>query len=278
MNPPANSTAAAPESPDTPQSSAAPLRGGRIDPPSLTEAIASTQPSRYGQIHFNTGKRYVLTDPAVPVPGTAKVKLQLGRRSDDNILGFARENIAATTGNANFVTPIPSAVDFLAVVNDFEALLTAAKNAEMAAKEAMTLKNQARTVLELLFTQRGNYVQTLSLGDPAIIQSAALNVKNLPTPLGTLPPPLGLRVDLNGTVGKMILNWLAVKDAKSYLVQRAIVLNGVRGAWELIEAGGKPTLTLNGMTVGTEYAFRVAAIGGNGGMSDWSPEVIRTAA
>ena len=155
----------------------------------------------------------MLTDPAVPVPGTAKVKLLLNRRSDDNILGFARENIVATTANPNFVSLIPSAVDFLAVVNDFDTLLTAAKNADMAAKAVTTLKNQARAVLELLFTQRGNYVQTLSLGDPAIIQSAALNVKNPPTPIGTLPPPLGLRVDLNGTVGKMILNWSAVNEA-----------------------------------------------------------------
>jgi hypothetical protein len=32
------------------------------------------------------------------------------------------------------------------------------------------------------------------------------------------------------------------------------------------------------MTVGVEYAFRVAAIGGSGGMSDWSTVVMRTAA
>lgn len=35
--------------------------------------------------------------------------------------------------------------------------------------------------------------------------------------------------------------------------QRAIVVNGVIGPWELIKVGGKPTLTLNGMTVGVEY-------------------------
>ena len=90
--------------------------------------------------------------------------------------------------------------------------------------------------------------------------------------------PLGLRVDLNGTAGKMILTWSAVNGNNGYLLQQAIVVNGVVGPWELIEVGGKPTLTLNGMTVGVEYAFRVAAIGGSSGMSDWSTVVMRTAA
>lgn len=48
--------------------------------------------------------------------------------------------------------------------------------------------------------------------------------------------------------------------------------------WKLIEVGGKPTLTLNGQTVGVTYIFRVAAVGGTGGRSDWSTEATRTAA
>ncbi len=54
--------------------------------------------------------------------------------------------------------------------------------------------------------------------------------------------------------------------------------NNVAGAWTLAYMGGKYSTRKTGMVVGKTYAFRVSAVGGEGGMSPFCPEVWRAAA
>ncbi len=246
----------------------------------ILQAVAAQQQSQphYGQVNYDSGARYAVGDPVVPTSDGAKVKMDLsGRKTSDRVM-YIENHITQMTGNANFLTPLPTAVDFLARFTAYRNAALAADSMETIWRDAVALRDQEWTQMLAAMNVRAAYVQAASNGNRQVIVSSGLGVKNPPTPAGVLPPPLGLRVDLNGTVGKMILTWDAVSGNGGYLLQRAIVVNGVTGPWELIEVGGKPTLTLNGMTVGVEYAFRVAAIGGSGGMSDWSTVVTRTAA
>lgn len=197
---------------------------------------------------------------------------------DSELRLFAEAENQAVTGNPAFTTPVPTVADMTANIVAFGTLLEQLVAAKQWVKELSNQKDTARADLEQKLKARAAYVQATSNGNSALILSAGFALRSPGSPVGILPPPLGLRVDLNGTVGKMILNWQAVKDARNYLVQCASMVNGVRGDWQLIDVGGKPTLTLNDMTVGTAYVFRVAAGGGRSGISDWSPEVMRTAA
>jgi len=250
--------------------------------PTPTQGAAQppAQPTYNSGLHYNTpGLHYALTDPpALPVDDGAKVRLDLQSRSDDDLPPFSQAISTAMAAQPLFAGMTPTALVFDAAVADFAAKLQAQRLAKAAALQATQDKNTSRLALESLLNLRGSYVQTASKGNASVILSAAMPLRRAPTPMGVLPPPLGLRVDLNGTVGKMILNWDAVVGARTYLLERAVVVNGVTGPWEMIEVGGRPTLTLNGMTVGVEYAFRVAAAGGTGGRSDWSTVVMRTAA
>ncbi|MEQ1747969.1 MAG: hypothetical protein ABL974_00995 [Prosthecobacter sp.] len=250
-------------------------------PPTLQDhlkAVTATPPSVYGQISYDSGATYAVGDPVLPTSEGAKVKMDLTTRKTNDRVIYIENHINQMFGNGSFTTPLPSTVDFLAQFTAYRNSVLAADAAETVWKDSIAQRDEQWTLMLATMNVRGAYVQAASNGNRQVIISSGLGVKNPPSPVGTLHAPLGLRVDLNGTVGKMILNWNAVSGAKTYLVQSATIVDGVRSNWELIEVGGRPTLTLNGMIVGSEHVFRVAAAGGNGGMSDWSAEVTRTAA
>jgi Fibronectin type III domain len=207
----------------------------------------------------------------------AKVKLDLKMRNDPALSQFSLDHITGMTGNANFPTPTPTAPDFLAALTAFQTAYSAAEVAKAAAKQAVSEKDEARAYLELMLTQRGNYVQIASNGNAPVILSANFPVRNAPTPVGELEVPIGLLLTLNGTPGVMHLSWSAVKAARSYVIQCSPADTMVR-EWSPFKMSTTTKLKIEGLTLGQVYAFRIAAIGGSTGQSDWSAEVIRMAA
>ena len=242
-------------------------------------AVLSPAQPRYndGVTRFNQGARYVTDDPT-PVPGKAKVALGLNKRSDDNLIGFGHSHDDAIDQNPKFPTPEPAPAAFEAALAAYEMKVSEIENHRITGKNLTEQRDVLRAAFEQFFTLRGDYVQTTSQGDGDWIASAGLPVKNGPTPTGILPSPLALRVDLNGEAGVMVIKWDPVTGAKSYMLEVAEVVDNVAVGWSLLYMGGKFSTRQTGMTVGKTYAFRVAAVGGEGGMSEFSPEVWRAAA
>lgn len=239
-------------------------------------AQATSQPT-YGNTHFDSGAHYAVTDPTPPVDDGGIVKLGTGNMSDTVFLNQVQAENDSITSNPNFTTPSPTVAAMSAGISDFNQKLNAVVQARNALKEATNLKDVSRANLEALYKARAAYVQITSNGNSALILNAGFPLRSTPSPIGELPPPMNFRVELNGTIGKMILNWNSVLKAKGYLVECAVA-GGPTLDWKLIEVGGKPTLTLWNQEVGVTYVFRVAAVGGAGGRSPWSTEVTRTAA
>lgn len=257
-----------------PQAHAATSRHGNGNGHGHSHRLTSTPAPRYDSgARFDSGIHYA--DPAVPVDDGAKAKLDLSSRSDDNLLQFAQDHIADMTGNPSYVTPTPSAAAFQAIVDSYASALTTANNAKNAAKQATSVKNAARTELESAFNLRRNYVQIASNGNEAVILSSGMAVQATRTPKGQLPPPLGLSVDLNGTVGVMKASWVADPRSAGYLLRWS--KDTPERTWSQIRCS-KALFTFTGMEVGQNYVFQVAAAGGVNGQSYWSPEVFRTAA
>jgi len=226
---------------------------------------------------FTTASALAVGDP-LPVNDGGLVKLGTATMTDTVFLLFAQTENAAMTGNPAYTTPAPAVADMATAITAYGDLLEQIQAAKLLLKQLVSEKDTARADLELMLKNRAAYVQLTSNGNTALILSAGFPVRATPSPVGILPPPWGLRVDLNGTVGKMLIYWEPVLNARNYLVQQASIVNGVRSEWTLIDVQGKTNLILNGMTVGMQYVFRVAAGGGSSGRSDWSPEVVRTAA
>lgn len=240
----------------------------------------SAEQPRYNdnKTRYNGGARYVVGDPVPPIPGKAKVKLELQSRNDANLIGFGHSHDEAVDANPKFPNLEPTALAFETALAAYEAKVSEIEIHREAGKALTADRDHLRAAFELLFTQRASYVEMTSQGDASWILSAALPVKNGPTRAGILPPPVGLSVDLNGISGVMAIRWQPVSGAKSYMLECAEVVNGVTGEWSLLYMGGKFSTRKEGMTVGKVYAFRVATVGGEGGMSAFSPPVTRAAA
>lgn len=248
-----------------------------IEAGSPAAAPATSQPV-YGQAYYDSGAHYATTDPVTPpVDDGGIVKIGTAGMTDTEFLNFLQTENAMITGNAAFPTPTPSVVDMAAIITELGTRINLVSERKALLKEATNGKDMTRATAEAMLKSRATYVQLTSNGNSELILSTGFALRSRSSPVGVLPAPLGLRVDLNGTIGKMILNWNAVPKARGYLVECAVAGQNPL-VWKLIEVGGKPTLTLNGQTVGVTYIFRVAAVGGTGGRSDWSTEATRTAA
>lgn len=237
---------------------------------------AAGGPARYGAAIY--GQATYVTD-TVPVQMTtgAKVKLSLSSRNNPNVIDFAKTHIAAITGDADFPSPLPLPATFAAKLAELEAAQLEYEEMKSALKSLSGARDRIRAEFDAMFTQRGTYVELTSGGNSELIQDVALPVKSASTPLGLLQPPIGLRTDLNGSPGCMQVRWGTTTGARAYLLECSLVLpNGVRD-WKLLKVGGS-NCRLTDLIVGQAYAFRVAAVGGLNGRSEWSLEVQRTAA
>ena len=102
--------------------------------------------------------------------------------------------------------------------------------------EVTNVKDVLRASVEGMFKTRATYVQLTSNGNTALILNAGFPVRSSPSPIGVLPP-LRISVNLNGTIGKMIINWDPIAKSRGYLLECAIAGQNPL-VWKLIEVGG----------------------------------------
>lgn len=214
------------------------------------------------------------TPPAGERKRMAKVKLNLKEKTDSELYEFAQQHITAMTGNAAFTTPDPSAVDFLALVTDFNTASQNAIAAQQAAKEKTSLKDDARDLLEAGLTTRASYVDTKSGGVEATILSSGLPVRGTPVPVGAMTAPVDFLATMDDLEGQIKLKWKAVRGAVSYIVQ--ISPAAMPRVWTQVAVSPNARTVASGLTSGQTYVFRVAAVGA-AGQGPWSDESVKMA-
>lgn len=253
---------------------------GPVKPRASAVAPGVAQPTYDSGARYDTPGLHYAADPepTTPPPMGAKVRLELFSRTDANLAAFGEAHVAAMLNNANFPTPTPSTAVFGQYLSDFEAILSQYEAAKVALKNLTEQKDALRAAFCAVFTQRAQYVEVASNGDPDIIATSALPLRRAPTPVGALSWPLNLRVDQSNNPGELLVKWAAVSAARGYVLQCAEVIADQPRQWVQAYTGGKPTSAQKTLTPGKFYEFRVAAIGGSTGQSDWSPVVARMAA
>lgn len=199
--------------------------------------------------------------PVVPQPRKntmAKVKLGLGGMTPDEILSLANQIVTAMTGNANFPAPNPPLASVSAALATATTKVAAQKAAQLAAKQATDERDEAIAALCALLTPLGDHVSSVSGGDPAKIESAGMNVKGLPTPIGPLPQVQNLSITAGDSEGRLDLQWDPVRGTKNYQVQMSTDPN-VPANWKLLDSCSGSKLSLTGLTSGEKLWFRVRA-------------------
>lgn len=198
-----------------------------------------------------------------------KIKLGLNRLPVADKIILADKIVTSMTGNPNFVTPVPALVDLTAAKTALQAANNDAQIQRQQSKTATEVAADAAKALDLKLTQTALYVENVSAGDVAKILSAGMDVKDAAAPIGQLRAPMNLYAEVGGGDGEIDLNWEPVRGANSYKIQMTTDPN-VPDSWAFKMNVTESFAVIKGLTSGTKYWFRVAAVGaaGQGDFSD----------
>jgi hypothetical protein len=205
----------------------------------------------------------------------AKVKLNLQRLSALEKVAKARQIVTALTGNANFTTPHPTLAQVTSGADNLETAYADAQTARQSAQTKTSILHDKEDALETLLRQLAAYIESIGGDDESMILSAGLDVRSAAT--STIPPssPVSLTATEGDHDGEIDLSWDTVKGAKSYVIERS----GdppTATSWSHTTVALKSSATVNGLTSGTRYWFRVAAVL-SAGQSGWSDPATKIA-
>jgi hypothetical protein len=193
----------------------------------------------------------------------AIIKTRMSRLNAAKQVALGRQVVTKMTGNPLFPLPSPTLAAITAQANALEASANAAQAARASAKAATSARRDNERAMARLLNQVAAYVENVTAGDRTEIQSAGFDVRNVPSPVGSLPAPMDLELDANLDPGHMGLRWKTVPGASGYVVERA--LDGAAPLDYVTVANPTNTkVRVNGMVSGSRYWFRVAAVGAAG--------------
>lgn len=188
-----------------------------------------------------------------------KVLINFSKFADSKLEAVCKAILKAMTGNSNFPTPTPTLVVIQDALDNFSNGLTAAATR---ARNAVALKNQYRKVLIGLMRQLGNYVNTICMGDVAMLTISGFALSKLPEPRH-IEAPQNLVVLQGQNIGSLLCKIKAVQGADSYLFEYTTDPVTKDTNWISIPSSRKK-LEIEGLEQGQKYWFRVAAVGSNG--------------
>ena len=125
-----------------------------------------------------------------------KVKLDLRSIPDNELGAFAQKIVTGLTGNAAVPNPNPSIADLTTMLANFNAAFSHYDAARNALAELVTLKDNARVVLEAGLTTEGATVESQTGGSQAGIESVGMEVQAKPTRTTSLAAPAHFTVTM----------------------------------------------------------------------------------
>ena len=200
----------------------------------------------------------------------AQLRVFLGftNAPDHNIEEVTGAVLGNLYGNASFPVPPVAQTALQTALDDFTAAIAAQAQGGTAATAD---KNNMRAVLVDHLRQLAGYVQANCGNDLATLLSSGFDAVSTNRASVPLSPP-AIRDLLNGNSGQLLVRVTPVKNAKAYEVRfAAVAAGGVPGPWQSGSLfTNSQSMSINGLTPGTNYTFQVRAIGGATGYSDWS--------
>ena len=201
----------------------------------------------------------------------AKVKLNLDRLTDGEVIQKAKDVKTKLTGNANFPTTTPALADFGALITTADAALAASDAANATAKETTLAKNNALDALRKCFGLLGTNIESLSGGAADKILSAGLDTRAAKTPAGLPDQVTNLAVTAGDHDGELNAQWDPIAAAKTYEVQTSPD-PFTATSWSKTKSVTASSVVLAGFTSGARIWVRVRAIG-SAGEGNYSSEI-----
>jgi hypothetical protein len=190
-----------------------------------------------------------------------RVKIGITGKSDPAIIPLV------TTMATNAATK-PEFDDCPVTPTELSALVaggTAALQAEVSTRELLaekvTLRHNKFKAIRNAVSQFADFARSYYEGDKAKLQAVGLNVVEPLPNLGPPAAPFQLRAVAGAAEGTMKLTWPKVIGRDFYKMEQA---QSASGPWTLVYEGAICQATLEGLTSGAEYFFRVRAHNSSG--------------
>ena len=205
----------------------------------------------------------------------ARARLGLGRLGSVKIVSLASTIKTALTGNVNFASPNPSVAVLGGGIDAASAKIIAYDSAKAAADTALAERNAAVAAVAALLTQEAAYVDNMSGGDAAKIESAGMSVRAPKRPVGRLERVLKLVVAEGANEGTLAARWKRTRGARSYEVQTTADAE-TESSWVFRMSAVKGKAIIEGLAGGARVWVRVRAIGAHNQHGPWSDPAVKT--
>lgn len=206
----------------------------------------------------------------------AKIRLNLSRLTIPEKIAKAQQIVTALTGNTSFPTPSPSLANITSAANELKTASDEVQTVTQTRKEKTSIQTQKEDSIDQLLTQLAAYVESVAGSNEQMILSAGMDVRAPATPTTTAPEqPQGLTATAGDHDGEIDLSWDTVTGARSYVVEKSTD-PATPNTWAHAGVSTRSTFVAGGLTSGTRYWFRVAAVNNNG-QSGWSDPAMKIA-
>jgi hypothetical protein len=225
---------------------------------------------------YDSGVLYEEPDPSpTPRKHMSKIKLNLGSLNVEQKITLGNNIKTAMTANAVFPTPNPTLPNYGTAVTSLTTKNAAVVALQSQLGTALSDRDAAELNFDVLTRQLASYVDNIAVGDPVKIQSAGMDVKATPAPIGVPNMPSNLSLTASDADGQLDVHWDRVRGAKSYEIQTSpdpITLT----SWQNRSSVTKSAAILAGLTSGTKVWVHIRAIGasGPGAWSDPATKVV----
>lgn len=188
--------------------------------------------------------------------------------TDARLYSKANHIIGKMDGNPHFVAAQPLLTTLREATTTY---ISSLAKTQVGSKENTALKNQARAALIVVLKQIAAHVQTLSEGDETLILSSGYDVSKKWSTVGQLSKPTKFRLKQGSYKGSIFLMCDLIAGARFYQFEYTEDPVTPNSRW-IIETSSKRKTTIDGLTSGKQYTFRVAG-GGSHPSRIWSEEI-----
>jgi hypothetical protein len=183
---------------------------------------------------------------------------------------FTGHILETLTGNQHFPEPQPSLAELSSLKARYDSALAKAKSRS---REDVLAKDLAKADLKKGIRELFNYVVDTGKNDIQILTSSGFPLAKSRHPVGDMPKPKNFRVVQGDGSGEVHLSLKKEHGASSYIYQYLPTPSPEVENWHTI-VSPSTRLTINNLTAGTKYMFRVSAVGAKG-QGPWSDFITR---
>jgi hypothetical protein len=202
------------------------------------------------------------------------VKLAIAGLNATDLATKASNIEAAMTDNPTFANPTPTLAELQSARVELETLMASSATGN---RSAIAARRAQEGVVANLLRKLAVYVKLTAISEAEVL-SAGFDVRSSNTPMRVLTQPTGLKAQRSDTSGKVLASWDAVRGRLHYILEMTTSdPSQSESPWAVVAYTSKVRHTVDNLTPGHTYWFRVTALGTSGSSAKSDPAMVMAA-